>query len=160
MRANTPLRDTFAPPLTVNVPLAPEFPRPMLTCDVILFRLRAAAVEVLLVRRKHDPFAGRWAIPGGFVEEEEKLEDAARRELWEETAIRRGALRELGVFGDPGRDPRGRVITVVYYSLCGPGRDSAPRAGDDAGGGNASLSTLPERVSGSAFIATNAAGTM
>ena len=109
-----------------------DFPRPMLTCDVVLFRLRAAAVEVLLVRRKHDPFAGRWAIPGGFVEEEEKLEDAARRELWEETAIRRGALRELGVFGDPGRDPRGRVITVVYYSLCGPGRDSAPRAGDDA----------------------------
>jgi 8-oxo-dGTP diphosphatase len=129
------------------MPYCYEFPRPMLTCDVVLFRRRDAAVEVLLVRRKHDPFAGRWAIPGGFVGEEEKVEDAARRELTEETALRAGALRQFGVFGDPGRDPRGRMITLAYYGLCAPGRDSAPRAGDDAAEARwFRLSRLPREI--------------
>jgi 8-oxo-dGTP diphosphatase len=110
-----------------------DFPRPMVTCDVVLFRHRAGAVETLLIKRKHEPFVGRWAIPGGFVNEEERLAAAALRELCEETAIRRVRLREFAVFGDPGRDPRGRTITVVYYALLGPGRgDAEARAGDDA----------------------------
>jgi len=105
----------------------------MVTCDVVLFRRREAAVETLLIKRKREPFEGLWAIPGGFVDEEERLAAAALRELCEETGIRRVRLREFAVFGDPGRDPRGRTITVAYYALLGPSRGlSEAQAGDDA----------------------------
>jgi 8-oxo-dGTP diphosphatase len=110
-----------------------EFPRPAVAVDVILLRQREET-EVLLVERGNEPFRGLWAIPGGFVEIEEDLPDAARRELREETGIHiaeNERLVELGTFGKPGRDPRGRVISVVYLAgvACS---ESAAAAGDDA----------------------------
>jgi 8-oxo-dGTP diphosphatase len=102
-----------------------------LTVDVVIFTVRDEILQVLLVRRGVEPFAGSWAIPGGFVIEDEALEDAARRELREETGARDVYLEQLYTFGDPGRDPRGRVVTVAYYALVSPDR-LAIRAGSDA----------------------------
>jgi 8-oxo-dGTP diphosphatase len=90
---------------------------PAVSVDVVIFTLREDDLQVLLVQRKHQPFEGRWAIPGGFVEADESLEVAARRELAEETSVRDVYLEQLYTFGDPGRDPRGRVITVAYLAL-------------------------------------------
>lgn len=91
--------------------------RPSVTVDVVILTMRKRRLEVLLVKRKHWPYEGLWAIPGGFVEIDESLEDAARRELEEETDVRDVYLEQLYTFGDPHRDPRTRVITVVYYAL-------------------------------------------
>ncbi len=110
-----------------------DFPRPAVAADVILLR-PGDEPEVLLIERGREPFRGRWALPGGFVEIDEDLPDAARRELGEETGIHiaeNERLVELGTFGKPGRDPRGRVISVVY--LAGVAySESAAVAGDDA----------------------------
>src|SRR5207244_6356756 len=92
-----------------------DFPRPSVTVDVIIVAGKSRP-KVLLIRRKNDPFAGMWAIPGGFVEMEEPLEAAARRELLEETGVEAGRLEQLHTFGDPGRDPVGRTISVVYLA--------------------------------------------
>lgn len=104
--------------------------RPRLTVDVVIFSLRQRDLQTLLVRRAYPPFQGRWAIPGGFVQAQETLETAARRELEEETGVREVYLEQLYTFGDPGRDPRGRVITVAYVALVP--EDVSVRAGDDA----------------------------
>lgn len=105
-------------------------PRIAVTTDVVLFAGRPR--KVLLVRRARPPYEGRWALPGGFLEEEEKLEAGARRELREETGIEAAKLDPLGAFGDPGRDPRGRVISIAFFgSLL---KETEPRAADDAGG--------------------------
>ncbi len=87
------------------------------TVDVVIFTIRDAALHVLLVKRAIPPFEGRWAIPGGFVLEKESLEQAARRELAEETGVKGVFLEQLYSFGDPDRDPRGRVVTVAYFAL-------------------------------------------
>ncbi len=94
-----------------------EYPRPALTVDCVVFGLDEEDLKVLLIRRALEPFQGRWALPGGFVHMEESLEDAARRELQEEAGIRPGLLEQLYTFGDPGRDPRGRVVSVAYFAL-------------------------------------------
>src|SRR5262245_20644179 len=107
-----------------------DYPRPAVTVDVIIVT-REATPRVLLIRRKHEPFAGSWAIPGGFVEMDEALENAARRELFEETGIRAKNLVQLHTFGDPGRDPRGRTISVAYLAVVDETKIK-PRAGDDA----------------------------
>lgn len=91
-----------------------------LTADVIVFTILDDALRVLLVKRGNPPFAGRWAIPGGFVEPGEPLERAARRELEEETGLRDVRVEQLYTFGDPGRDPRGRTVTVAYLALVNP----------------------------------------
>ncbi len=103
------------------------------TVDIVLFTLRpdAASLEVLLVERGVPPYEGAWALPGGFVHPDESLEDAARRELREETGVDSGYLEQLYSFGDPGRDPRGRVVTVAYYALVSADR-RPPEAGTDA----------------------------
>ena len=88
-------------------------------------------LRVLLIRRRHWPFQGCWAIPGGFVGMDESLDDAARRELEEETGLRDVYLEQLCTFGEPARDPRTRVISVAYYALL-PGARHEARAGDDA----------------------------
>lgn len=105
--------------------------RPALTVDVVIFRLREGQLETLLIRRAALPYRGRWAIPGGFVRADESLDAAARRELLEETGIKDVFLEQLYTFGDPRRDPRGRVVTVAYFALT-TAAQPPPRAGDDA----------------------------
>jgi 8-oxo-dGTP diphosphatase len=106
------------------------YPRPAVTVDVVIVT-REAKPRVLLIRRKHEPFAGRWAIPGGFVDENEPLEAAAARELLEETGVRQRRLDQLAAFGDPGRDPRGWTVSIAFLTRIQPGQVK-PRAGDDA----------------------------
>ena len=108
-----------------------DYPRPSVTVDVIIFTLREDDLQVLLIKRGHPPFEGMWAIPGGFVDIVESLEGAALRELEEETGVRDVYLEQLYTFGDPGRDPRGRTITVAYFALV-PADTVRLRAGDDA----------------------------
>jgi 8-oxo-dGTP diphosphatase len=91
--------------------------RPLLTVDVIVAVLRGDRHKVLLIKRNRLPFEGCWALPGGFVEPNELLETAARRELWEETGAEPAYLAQLHTFGDPGRDPRGWTISVAYLAL-------------------------------------------
>ncbi|MGB9724411.1 MAG: NUDIX hydrolase [Chloroflexia bacterium] len=105
--------------------------RPWVTVDLVIFTLLQKALHVLLVKRRSPPFAGMWALPGGFVQPEESLEEAARRELREESGVGEVYLEQLYTFGDPGRDPRGRVITVAYFALV-PAERQSLRASDDA----------------------------
>jgi 8-oxo-dGTP diphosphatase len=108
-----------------------RFERPSVTVDVVILTMRKRRLEALLIKRKHWPFEGLWAIPGGFVNPDESLEDAARRELEEETGVRDVYLEQLYTFGAPHRDPRTRVITVVYYALI-RAETLRVQAGDDA----------------------------
>lgn len=101
------------------------------TVDVVIFTIRGRVLHVLLVRRAGPPFAGRHAIPGGFVQDGEGLEAAARRELAEETGVGHVYLEQLYTFGEPRRDPRGRVVTVAYFALIASDATRL-RAGTDA----------------------------
>lgn len=92
-----------------------DYPRPAVTVDIVVFS--SDTLDVLLIQRKHPPFEGHWALPGGFIEMEETLETSARRELAEETGVTDVALTEVGAFGAPSRDPRGRVITIAYATV-------------------------------------------
>ena len=94
-----------------------EYPRPAVTCDVVAFTMRADDLAVLLIRRKRDPFAGHWALPGGFVDRDEALGRAAARELAEETGLTGVKMDQLGAYGDPGRDPRGHTVSVAYVAF-------------------------------------------
>ena len=94
-----------------------EYPRPAVTVDCVIFGLDEEELKVLLIKRAADPFKGRWALPGGFVDMDEPLDDAARRELEEETGLQQAYLEQLYTFGDPGRDPRGRVVSIAYWAL-------------------------------------------
>jgi 8-oxo-dGTP diphosphatase len=109
-----------------------QYERPSVTVDVIIFTLRDQDLQVLLVRRKYRPFAGYWAIPGGFVEIKESLEVAALRELKEETGLEEVYIEQLYTFGHPDRDPRTRVITVAYFALVPETALPPLHAGDDA----------------------------
>jgi 8-oxo-dGTP diphosphatase len=101
------------------------------TVDLVIFTIRDDALHVLLIQRGVPPFEGQWALPGGFVRPGESLEGAALRELEEEAGVRDIYLEQLYSFGDPDRDPRGRVVTVAYYALVGADRTSLA-AGSDA----------------------------
>jgi len=105
--------------------------RPVVTVDVVIFTLRQDDLLVLLVRRGQPPCEGLWALPGGFVHADETLEAAALRELEEETGVRDVYLEQLYTFGDPGRDPRGRMISVAYFALV-PGAEIELHSGGDA----------------------------
>lgn len=117
-----------------------DFPRPSVTVDVVIFGKHSSGdprdTKILLIRRGWDPHKGKWAIPGGYLNIDEELEDAAARELWEETgvAVDSSSLVQFGVYGAVDRDPRGRVITVgyfgyVYLDKCKPvGMDDAVEA--------------------------------
>lgn len=108
-----------------------RYERPSVTVDIIIFALVAEDLRVLLIKRKQPPFAGMWAIPGGFVRMDESLEAAAVRELAEETGVTGVYIEQLYTFGDPQRDPRTRVITVAYLALV-PYDAIHHRPGDDA----------------------------
>ncbi len=107
------------------------FPHPAVTVDVVVLTIRDGTLKLLLIRRGGEPFAGAWALPGGFVRPDESLDDAARRELAEETGVSGVYLEQLYSFGRPDRDPRERVITVAYYALV-PSERLELRAATDA----------------------------
>ena len=111
-----------------------RYEKPSLTVDIVVVDPSEDRHMVLLVQRKHPPFEGRWAIPGGFVDPHEPLEHAARRELLEEPGVEPVRLEQLYTFGDPGRDPRGWTVSVAYLAILdeGEARSLQPRAGDDA----------------------------
>lgn len=95
-----------------------EYPRPSVTVDIVVYGYDGGKqLKLLLIRRGSDPFKGHWALPGGFVDMGEDLETAALRELEEETGVKDLFVEQLFTFGKPGRDPRGRVISVAYFSL-------------------------------------------
>jgi 8-oxo-dGTP diphosphatase len=121
-----------------------RYERPSVTVDIVIFTLRDGELNVLLVKRKHWPFAGLWAIPGGFVEMNETLEEAARRELTEETGVADVLLEQLHTFGDPGRDPRARVITVAYTALIRSDRQIVRAATDAAAAAWFPVDRLPK----------------
>jgi 8-oxo-dGTP diphosphatase len=107
-----------------------EHQYPAITVDLVIFSLIRGELHILLVQRKHDPFESHWAIPGGFVKVDEPLDDAARRELAEETGVRDVYLEQLYTFGSPDRDPRGRVISVAYIALVRAERQNLEAASD------------------------------
>ena len=94
-----------------------QYEHPSVTVDIVIFTIQNEELKMLLARRKHWPYKNRWAIPGGFVKIKESLDDAAKRELYEETNVKDVYLEQLYAFGDPKRDPRTRVITIAYYAL-------------------------------------------
>lgn len=94
-----------------------EFARPALAVDIVVFALDQEDLQVMLIERKLKPFEGQWALPGGCVRVDETLDEAARRELEEETGLKDIYLEQLYTFGDIKRDPRERVVTVAYYAL-------------------------------------------
>jgi 8-oxo-dGTP diphosphatase len=108
-----------------------KYPRPAVTVDCVVFGLDQGALKILLIERNSPPFAGSWALPGGFVDQHESLDAAARRELEEETGLRGVFLEQLYSFGDPGRDPRGHTVSVAYYALVRQDRH-VPKAATDA----------------------------
>ncbi|HKV37605.1 MAG TPA: NUDIX hydrolase [Blastocatellia bacterium] len=111
-------------------PYCYDYPRPAVTVDIVLFRGTGSQMEVLLIQRGRQPFLGMWALPGGFVDENEALEDAALRELEEETSLTGVQLTQIGAFGDPGRDPRGHSVGIAFLGFVD--QKSVPVAGDDA----------------------------
>jgi 8-oxo-dGTP diphosphatase len=122
-----------------------EYPRPAVTVDCVVFGLDLDQLDlkILLIERKGEPFAGMWALPGGFVGMDETLEQSARRELQEETGLSRLYLEQLYTLGDPERDPRGRVITVAYYALVKLTEHVLQAASDAQDVGWFSVSDLP-----------------
>ena len=117
-----------------------KYPRPSVTVDAILISKQNS---VLLIQRSDEPFKGKWALPGGFIELDESLETACHRELEEETGLKVDKLTQFKAYGTVDRDPRGRTISVIFYSF--QDEEAIPMAGDDAA--NAKwfpLSQLPE----------------
>jgi 8-oxo-dGTP diphosphatase len=110
-----------------------EYPKPSLTADVATFSLdEQQRLSVLLIRRGHAPFAGQWAIPGGFCEPQETVSESAARELLEETGIAGLPLEEVRVFSRPGRDPRGWVVSVAFIAVLPVDRRKEAKGSDDA----------------------------
>jgi 8-oxo-dGTP diphosphatase len=133
-----------------------EYPHPAVTVDVALFDRLDGRDVVLLILRGSEPFAGLWALPGGFIDIDEDLEPAARRELLEETGLEAGTLKQVGTYGRPDRDPRERIITVVYSGRPAQ-RGARPCAASDAADAAwHRLDTLPPLASDHAEIIRDA----
>ena len=108
-----------------------QYPRAALAVDCVVFGFDEGALKILLIRRGIEPFKNRWALPGGFVQTDESLDAAARRELQEETGLQKVYLEQLYTFGKIERDPRERVISVAYFALV-RSADHLPAAATDA----------------------------
>ena len=122
-----------------------KFPRPGITVDCVVFGLDDRdSLKVILIQRKLPPFQGQWALPGGFVHLDETLEEAAWRELREETGIQNVFLEQLYTFGDLNRDPRERIITVAYYALVNLGEYHLKATTDAADAAWFAIDNLPE----------------
>jgi 8-oxo-dGTP diphosphatase len=121
-----------------------EYPRAALAVDCVVFGLDERDLKVLLIQRKIPPYQHAWALPGGFVRVDEKLDDAAQRELREEAGVTDVYLEQLYTFGDLGRDPRERVVTVAYYALAKLGDHRIRAATDAMGVGWFALDDLPK----------------
>jgi 8-oxo-dGTP diphosphatase len=113
------------------MPYTYEYPRVALTVDCVVFAREGGTTKVLLIKRGRDPYAGHWAIPGGFVEPDETLERAALRELEEETGVKLTHCQQLRVFDAIDRDPRERVISVAHWTVANAA-EHRPRGSDDA----------------------------
>lgn len=109
----------------------PAYKKPSVTVDCVVFGLDEEDLKIILIERSGEPFKGRWALPGGFIQMDESLEQAAMRELKEETGIENIFLEQLYTFGEVDRDPRDRVISVAYYALVNL-RDHTVKAATDA----------------------------
>ena len=121
-----------------------EYPHPAVTVDVAVFTQQNNQLKLLLIQRAHDPYKGKWALPGGFVDIDEDLDNAARRELKEETGISVGDIEQLHTYGAPDRDPRERVITVVYTTLISSNEVQLQPASDAAAAEWFDINQLPE----------------
>lgn len=108
-----------------------DYPRPRVATDIVVFADIDEVPHILLIRRGNEPFQGDWALPGGFVEENESLEACAERELHEETGVSGITLEQFYTYGDPGRDPRGWSLSVAYWGAV-DGAPSTVKGGDDA----------------------------
>ena len=128
------------------------FPPFAVTADVALFTIRSGVLEVLLIERGGKPYLGAWALPGGFVRPDEDLEEAAARELAEETGLAEGPwhLEQLAAYGAPGRDPRMRVVTVAYWAVCA-GLPDVQSGSDAAAAGFVGVKDIERGVAHLAF---------
>ena len=121
-----------------------DWPRPMVTVDAVVFDTSGDVPKMLLIKRGNDPFKGQWAFPGGFVDMDEELENAAARELAEETGLAGVKLEQFYTFGKPGRDPRGRNITIAFIGIT---ENTKIKAGDDAADAKwFEIDKLPEKM--------------
>jgi 8-oxo-dGTP diphosphatase len=123
------------------------------TVDAVIFRKGKEGHEILFIQRKNEPFKGKWALPGGFVDEHEDLADAAARELEEETGLQVRDLEQLGAFGKPYRDPRHHTVSVAYTGFAPEGAE-AVGADDAAEAKWFSVKSLPELAFDHADIVT------
>jgi len=119
-------------------------PHPAVTVDIVIYTIRDERLKLLLIKRGSMPFKNEWALPGGFVHMDEHLDEAARRELREETGIQGVYLEQLYTFGLPDRDPRERVITVAYYALIPSDRIQIRASSDAEAVGWFAMSELPK----------------
>ena len=125
------------------MPYTYQYPRPSLTTDAVVFRVKDASKQLLLIQRKFPPFKGKWALPGGFMDMDETLEQSAARELEEETGLKGINLQQLKAFSSLERDPRGRTVSVIFWGVA----DASLKivAGDDAAKAQwFDLNNLPE----------------
>jgi len=121
-----------------------EYPHPAVTTDIVVFTIIEDELSVLLIERARSPYRGAWALPGGFVNPDENLEECARRELEEETGLADVFMEQLHTFGEPERDPRERVITVAYYALIPSNRPETRAASDAAAVDWFAVTELPD----------------
>jgi len=114
------------------MPYTYEYPRPAVCADILVFSRTKSSTDILLIKRKFDPFKDHWALPGGFLDMDEELDTAAYRELEEETSITNIKLEQFRAFGKIGRDPRGRTVSVVYYGFLPESEKNKAIANSDA----------------------------
>lgn len=109
-----------------------KYPRPALTVDAVVFGFDGTDLHLLLIERAREPYAGKWAFPGGFLEMDETVEEGVLRELQEETGLRAVNMRQIGAFSAVHRDPRERVVSIAFYTVVQPEDCTSLQAGDDA----------------------------